>query len=128
MGLLYAYPLQSVLAVVALFAVVLGLVIFFVRTKIRHQQRLVLDGQRYRTIAELSDEFLFEYDVRADALTVSDKFAKAFGCDLVIPHYRERAKELFPELVGWDEQVAKQAFDLNQKSVQAEIRCPLRCV
>lgn len=125
MGLLYAYPLQSVLMVVALFAVVLGLVIFFVRTKIRHQQRLVLDGQRYRTIAELSDEFLFEYDVRADSLTVSDKFAKAFGCDLVIPHYRARANELFPNLAGWDEQMVKQLFDLNQKSVQAEMRCSL---
>lgn len=125
MGLLYAYPLQSVLAVVALFAVVLGLVIFFVRTKIRHQQRLVLDGQRYRTIAELSDELLYEYDVQADTLTVSDKFAKAFGSDLIIPHYQARAKELFPNLSGWNEQVSKQVFDLNQKSVQAEICCTL---
>lgn len=43
------------------------------------QCRLESERERYRVVAEISDDYLFEYDVAADTMTYSEKYASCFA-------------------------------------------------
>ena len=53
-----------------------------------------LENQRYEQISELSNEFLYEYDVKRDRLTMPAKSSEFLGCDKVSEHVSDLVKTL----------------------------------
>ena len=51
------------------------------------QERLRIDGERYRIAAELSHDVLFEYYVANDRMIYTDKYTELFGRNPVISNY-----------------------------------------
>ena len=56
--------------------------------------RMKLENQRYEQISELSNEFLYEYDIKQDRLTMPAKSSEFLGCDKVSEHVSELVKTL----------------------------------
>ncbi len=56
--------------------------------------RVKLENQRYEQISELSNEFLYEYDVKRDRLTMPAKSSEFLGCDKVSEHVSDLVKTL----------------------------------
>ncbi len=52
------------------------------------QELILLEGERYRIAAELSQDVLFEYHIKTDEMIFSEKYRELFGMDPVIPAYR----------------------------------------
>ena len=53
------------------------------------EDKLMKEKERYRIVAELSDEVLFEYDFKKDVLSLSERFTELYGEDHVIDSFRE---------------------------------------
>lgn len=61
------------------------------------QERLLLEGERYRIASELSMDILFEYDIREDEMLYTDKYRELFGRPINYHSYyknRETCREL----------------------------------
>lgn len=56
--------------------------------------RMKLEKQRYEQVSELSNEFLYEYDIKRDRLTMPAKSSEFLGCDKVSEHVSELVKTL----------------------------------
>ncbi len=52
------------------------------------QDKLLKEQERYRIVTELSNEVMFEYDYKADVLTLSERFTEIYGADHVIGYFR----------------------------------------
>ncbi len=76
----------AVVGVVALLAV--ALLLFLLRLRMRANRRIALDNRRYSLLADISNEFMYEYDYARDRVTLSENCARAFGCPAVIDHYQ----------------------------------------
>ena len=46
------------------------------------QQQLEIEEERYRIVADISDDYLFEYDIETDTMIFSEKYAEHFGVSL----------------------------------------------
>lgn len=53
------------------------------------QERLLLEEERYRVAAEISNDILFEYEISNDLMTFADKYKELYGRSPVIPHFSE---------------------------------------
>jgi diguanylate cyclase (GGDEF)-like protein len=67
----------------------------------RMQERLMLEGERYRIASELSMDILFEYDIKEDEMLYTDKYREMFGRPARQPSYcrnRESRREyVYPD-------------------------------
>lgn len=52
-------------------------------------QQSEMEKERYRIISEISDDILFEYDIKEGTLTASQAFINFYGLDPVIPNFKE---------------------------------------
>ncbi len=57
----------------------------------RMQELILLDGERYRIATELSNDVIFEYDIKADRMVYTDKFKDLFGLDPIFSGYRKNS-------------------------------------
>jgi len=53
------------------------------------EDKLLKEQERYRIVAELSEEVLFEYDYKKDVITLSERFNEIYGLDYVIEYFRK---------------------------------------
>ncbi len=53
------------------------------------QERLLLEEERYRVAAEISNDILFEYEIEEDLMTFADKYQELYGRLPVIPHFSD---------------------------------------
>lgn len=53
------------------------------------QERLLLEEERYRVAAEISNDILFEYEINSDLMTFADKYKELYGRVPVIPNFSD---------------------------------------
>ena len=51
------------------------------------QQKLEMNEERYRIVAEISDDYLFEYDIETDTMYYTEKYAKRFDTGLILENF-----------------------------------------
>lgn len=68
-----------VLGVVLLFfALIIWIILIFYREKTRHLEMQEVNAKRYQILAELSNEYIFEYDIASDTMNFDKKLEKEF--------------------------------------------------
>lgn len=79
-----------VMGIIAIVAIVLGFCMIAL-----HQTKKMLYRQqrRYFKLAELSNEYIFEYDVQRDRLILSNQCARMFGLPRIIDNYKKLIQE-----------------------------------
>lgn len=110
------YPTQCFLVFALAAGLILGAVVWGVRVRAKADKMLALTGERYMMLAEVSNEYLFEYDYGADKLSLSPKLAFLFGCRQLLPNWRQNA-EFSGDILSYDpagllnHQTKKDKFD-----------------
>ncbi|MEG0442037.1 MAG: transporter substrate-binding domain-containing protein, partial [Oscillospiraceae bacterium] len=90
-------PLILIVAVLAFCLILIGSMTFYLHVRNRFTKRIKLDVERYHLLAELSNEFMFEYNYMTDTLTLSEKSAqKVFHCDRTLEHYGAEMEKRYP--------------------------------
>lgn len=90
---------QSMTSIVVGVALIIALSIVFVgfRKKMKKQEKILQDArvqeEKYRILAEISNDILFEYDIFSDTMNLSDKFVENFGRRGLIERYAELKEE-----------------------------------
>lgn len=76
-----ANPLEAgmILAIIVMFFTI-GLLLWIRYSERRNSRRRHLENERYRQLSDLSNEYLFEYDVTRDLLRLPEKCAAFLGC------------------------------------------------
>lgn len=57
------------------------------------QEKLLLEEERYRVAAEISNDILFEYDVKKDLMIFAEKYKELYGRESMIYHFSDILKE-----------------------------------
>jgi len=78
---------MGIIAIVALVLVFCMIALHQTKKMLYRQQR------RYFKLAELSNEYIFEYDVQRDRLILSNQCAKMFGLPRIIDNYKKLIQE-----------------------------------
>ncbi len=74
-----AYPLQCVGILCVIFGMVISVMIWVSRVKAKNAKVHELDAKRYHILADLADEYVFEYIQSSDSLSFDRKFEESFG-------------------------------------------------
>jgi diguanylate cyclase (GGDEF)-like protein/PAS domain S-box-containing protein len=64
-------------------------VLLDITTQKEAQLQLEYEREKYKTVLEISEDILFEYDIEKDEMIYSDKYRKMFGRNPIISHYSE---------------------------------------
>ena len=78
--LLKQYPVHFIIGILFVYIIVLVEIWFsgYEKQKYLHKQEFY--AKRYALLAEMMDEYIFEYDVSDGVLTIDEKFKDFFGC------------------------------------------------
>lgn len=91
----------------------------------RIHEKLLLEEERYRVAAEISNDILFEYDIKEDVMKFADKFKDLYGRNPFIPEFTERdfTKEcaVHPEDMGIFSEYCC-ALKSGREMIEAEFR------
>ena len=79
--LIEIYPIRCFTALVILFAAVTGIILWIYREKEKNAKRHALDAERYQILANLTNEYVFEYNYKQNTLSFDKKFADIFSFD-----------------------------------------------
>ncbi|SFR62911.1 extracellular solute-binding protein [Anaeromicropila populeti] len=79
-----ANPIASIFGSLAVLSIVALLVIFLLYQRLRLHKKNAITAKRYEILAELADEYFFEYQVQKNILTLTEKLQSKFGTDAVI--------------------------------------------
>lgn len=71
-------PQQAVLYVSLIMLLVVGVLVFILYMQRRARQQTEMENKRYQLLADLSGEFLFEYNYPEDTLTLTEQTANMF--------------------------------------------------
>lgn len=92
------YPSFSITLVAVILIMILIIVFIVLRIKIRNQESILrgakIEEEKYRILAEISNDILFEYDIFADIMTYADKFSENFGRKAKIERFAELKEEM----------------------------------
>ena len=81
----------TILIAIVLFGLVLSMFLYIFNHR-RTNRQMALQNERYEQLSDLSNEFLYEYDIQKDQMHLSEKSASFFECDRVIDHFLEQFK------------------------------------
>lgn len=80
-------PLQAFLLTAVVFMTVLiSVLLWKYYSNYKNRSRRKLENERYEQICELSNEYLFEYEIAADRLVLPEKSADLLGCSRIVEH------------------------------------------
>lgn len=74
-----AYPIQCIIILCAVFGLILATVVWISRVKAKNAKVHELDAKRYHILADLADEYVFEYSQASDTLSFDKKFEESFS-------------------------------------------------
>ncbi|HWT75998.1 MAG TPA: diguanylate cyclase [Mobilitalea sp.] len=57
------------------------------------QETILLEGERYRIAAELSNDILFEYHIQTDQMIYSEKYKEIYGTNPVVSGYIKKSEQ-----------------------------------
>ena len=75
------YSVQCIIALSLLFIFILVMILIVFRERAKSSRKHELDAARYRILAELTDEYVFEYNKKNNELNFDRKFVEAFLFD-----------------------------------------------
>ncbi len=78
------YPVQSILFISGIFIFVIFIIVWINRVKSHNAKIHELDAKRYHILADLADEYVFEYNQSGDTLSFDSKFEESFGFPKII--------------------------------------------
>lgn len=84
-----ANAVQSIVIIIIAFLLIIGVIICILNYRLRASNKIKVINERYAKLAELSNEFMFEYNYVDDRLTLTEKCAKNFKCPQIIENYRK---------------------------------------
>lgn len=80
-----ANPWQSFMFVIIIIMILITIILSLTAQNYKHSsQRTKLENQRYEMLSEISNEFLYEYDIINDKLKLPEKCAQFLDCNKVI--------------------------------------------
>ncbi|MGB8452590.1 MAG: diguanylate cyclase [Anaerocolumna sp.] len=89
------------------------------------QERLLLEEERYRVAAEISNDILFEYEIGEDLMTFADKYKELYGRVPVIPYFSNpkthAEKMIHPEDTGVFSEYCR-ALRSGKEMIESEFR------
>ncbi|MEG1869443.1 MAG: transporter substrate-binding domain-containing protein [Oscillospiraceae bacterium] len=65
------------------------------------RQKVQIENERYQLLAEMSGEYLFEYDCTNDRLTLTDKTSQTFGGKTIQENYYKNILALKSDYADW---------------------------
>lgn len=94
--LIEIYPLQSLAIVTGASLAIVCIFLWVFRLKQKSIQSHELDVKRYQILADLTNEYVFEYDCEKEKMTFEKKFSErfSFGDEIDIRHYAGENEEL----------------------------------
>lgn len=93
-------PQQSTLYLLLFWLAVITAVLISVEVvRRKNAARKALENERYEQLSELSNEFLYEYDIRENCLNLTEQTARFLGCEKRICR-PERLKEEYSVFAG----------------------------
>lgn len=108
-------PQQSVLYLILFWLIVITAVLITAEIiRRRNMTRKKLENQRYEQLSELSNEFLYEYDIREGCLHLTEQTAGFLGCERNI-RQPEKMKDTYPVF----------GYMISQEECNAERECLL---
>ncbi|MEG2449774.1 MAG: GGDEF domain-containing protein [Eubacterium sp.] len=115
-----ANPMGSVIGAMAIGLVTAATVgmMFYIRNQ--RIKQILLDSERYRILSEISNEFIFEYDIQSDRLMLSNQYRFFKGGEPVIDHFMQKVKNgQLKYGDGTNHQIFEKLF-INGKKQQVE--------
>ena len=103
-------PEQSILYLVLFWLVVITAVFITMEiTRRRNAARKALENQRYEQLSELSNEFLYEYNIREGTLKLTEQTTGFLGCERRIqsPETMKQAYPVFGYMISQEENNAE---------------------
>ncbi len=89
------------------------------------QERLLLEEERYRVAAEISNDILFEYEIDEDLMTFADKYRELYGRVPVIHKFSDPKthtdKMIHPEDIGIFSEYCR-ALQSGKEMIESEFR------
>lgn len=85
-----AHAIGTVLTVSFISALLMIIITLFSYKKRKLEEK---SAQRYKIVSELTDEVLFEYDIKRDQLMISEKYASSFGMKHITKDFLKSLKE-----------------------------------
>lgn len=91
---------QEICVLIAGIVVIVVLIIIFIslRIKIKNQENILqksrIQEEKFRILAEISNDILFEYDIFSDQMVYTDKYTENFGRKATIERFAELKEEL----------------------------------
>lgn len=126
---------QEICIMIAGIIVIIILISIFIsfRMKMRNQERILQKAQiqeeRYRILAEISNDILFEYDIFSDQMVYLDKYTENFGRKATIERFAELKEEVqyvykedvfafenFCKLLGGEKQKLEAEYRMKRSS------------
>lgn len=126
---------QHITITISGIVLIILLIIVFIsfRMKMRKQEKLLqnarIQEEKYRILAEISNDILFEYDIFSDTMVFSDKFYENYGRKGEIERFAELKEEVqfvhkddiaafekFCELLGGKKQKLEEEFRMKRLS------------
>lgn len=125
MQLLYSNPMTMAAAAAAIctiLAIVIVLLSLFIRTRLKLTQQVALQGDAYRIISELTNEYIFTFDFHSQCLLLPAKFASLTG---------RRIKHSLTTILDGNDEVLKTLYSTFSKQegidrISLEFHCPLK--
>lgn len=77
--LIKVYPVASIGVIAFLFLIIILVITYIYRVRNNNMKRLTIEAQRYQVLADLSNEYLFEYDIRTNRMSFEKKYVKDFS-------------------------------------------------
>lgn len=92
------YQEVCIMLVGCVMIIVLIIIFFSIRVKMRNQERIMraakIQEEKYRILAEISNDILFDYDIFADEMVYTEKYTENFGRKNRIERFAELKEEL----------------------------------
>lgn len=122
--MLYSNPIEmALIAAIICIMLVIGLVLLFLfmRIRLKLSQQIALQGNAYRIIGELTNEYIFNFDYHWQALILPTKFADLTGRAVKYPLAR---------ILNGEDEVVKTLYSIFSSQddtyhAKAEFRCTL---
>lgn len=87
----------AALAAVIILLLAVTMLLWYIYHGRRNNRQIALDSERYRQVSELSNEYLYEYDIAHDSLLLSEKSAQYFRLPEVTEHFSQSVQKITSE-------------------------------
>ncbi|MEG0616732.1 MAG: GGDEF domain-containing protein [Oscillospiraceae bacterium] len=86
-------PIKSIIVIIVSASIIVAYLVIMLMLKNRNAHKLAIANERFLQLCELTEEYLFEYDIVKDKLILSENIVRDFGGERIMEHYHEKQKQ-----------------------------------